>query len=224
LLRAFLPVTLFLLTRHASHDLLGRTLAGRMPGVHLNERGKREALWLRDRLEGERVEALYASPLERSRETAAPIAEVLGLVPQIEPAFSEMAFGEWTGRDFAELERVAAWKAFNACRTAAGVPGGETMLETQSRAVKALERLRACHGDATVVVVSHVDVLRAVVAHYLGLSLDLLHRFEIEPASITTLRVADHGATLLRLNESPAPSLPRPGPDVAALAEPGRAR
>jgi probable phosphomutase (TIGR03848 family) len=223
MLRVFPSVTLFLLVRHASHDLLGRTLAGRMPGVHLNERGRREALWLRDRLQGERVEALYASPLERSRETAAPIAEALGLIPQIEPAFSEMAFGEWTGRDFADLERIAAWKAFNACRTAAGVPGGETMLETQSRAVKALERLRECHGGSTVVVVSHGDVIRAAVAHYLGLSLDLLHRFEIEPASITTLRVADHGATLLRLNESPAPSAAAPAPgSTPALAERAR--
>lgn len=176
-----------------------------MPGVHLNARGRREAAWLRDRLVQAVMcpDALVASPLERSLETAAPIGAGLGLTPQIEPALGEMAFGEWTGRSFEELERVPAWKAFNVCRSAARVPGGETMLETQARAVAALERLRECYGDATLAIVSHGDVLRAVVAHYLGLSIDLLQRFEIEPASITTLDVSPHGARLIRLNECP---------------------
>jgi broad specificity phosphatase PhoE len=198
-------MTRFLLVRHASHDLLGRVLAGRMPGVHLNARGRREAAWLRDRLAGPggRPDVLVTSPLERSLETAGPIASALRLTPQVEPALGEMAFGEWTGRSFEELERVPAWRSFNVCRSAARVPGGETMLEAQARAVSALERLRECYGDATLAIVSHGDVLRAAVAHYLGLSIDLLHRFEIEPASITTLHVSAQDARLIRLNECP---------------------
>jgi len=199
-------MTEFLLVRHASHDLLGRVLAGRMPGVHLNEQGRREARWLRDRLAETPIETIAASPLERSLETVEPIATALGRLPQVEPELGEMAFGEWTGRSFEELESVSAWKVFNACRSAAPVPGGETMLQVQTRAVCALERLRERDPESTVLVVSHGDVLRAMIAHYLGLSLDLLHRFEIAPASITTLRVTPHGATLIRLNELPAPS------------------
>jgi probable phosphoglycerate mutase len=196
-------MTRFYLVRHASHDLLGRVLAGRMPGVHLNARGRREADWLRERFRSVAVDALITSPLERSLETAGPIAAALGLAPEIEPALGEMSFGEWTGRSFEELEEVPAWRAFNTCRSVTPVPGGETMLQTQVRAVAALERLRERHGDGSVVVVSHGDVLRAVVAHYLGLCIDLLRRFMIEPASITTLHVAPDGATLVRLNDSP---------------------
>jgi len=195
----------FLLIRHASHDLLGRVLAGRMPGVHLNRQGRREALALRDHLRGASIDAIVTSPLERALETAGPIAEALGIEPEIEPALTEMSFGDWTGRTFEELERVPAWKAFNACRSTAPVPAGETMLQTQARAVHALERIRCARSqDVTVAVVSHGDVLRAIVAFHLGLPIDFLHRFEIEPASITTLHVADHGATLLRLNQPPA--------------------
>lgn len=196
-------MTRFYLVRHASHDLLGRVLAGRMPGVHLNARGRREADWLGERFRSSAVDALVTSPLERSLETAGPIAAALGMAPQIEPALSEMAFGEWTGRSFEELAEVPAWRAFNTCRSVTPVPGGETMLQTQARAVAALERLRERHGDGAVLVVSHGDVFRAVVAHYLGLCLDLLQRFMIEPASVTTLHVAANGATLVRLNDSP---------------------
>ncbi|HYJ32744.1 MAG TPA: histidine phosphatase family protein [Candidatus Binatia bacterium] len=196
-------MTCFYLVRHASHDLLGRVLAGRMPGVHLNARGRQETDWLRERFRSVPVDAIVTSPLERSLETADPIASALGLVPQIEPALLEMAFGEWTGRSFEELEKVPGWRAFNTCRSVTPVPGGETMLQTQVRAVAALERLRERHADGNVLVVSHGDVFRAVVAHYLGLCLDLLQRFMIEPASITTLHVAGHGATLVRLNDSP---------------------
>jgi len=196
-------MTRFLLVRHASHDLLGHVLAGRTPGVHLNAAGLRQVAWLRERLAGVGAKALVTSPLERSVETATPIADALGLIPKIEPALVEMDFGAWTGRTFEELALDPAWKAFNTHRSAAVVPGGETMLETQSRSVAVLERLHRCFGDATLVVVSHGDVIRAAVAHYLGLSLDLLPRFEVEPASITTLTRSVRGARLVRLNECP---------------------
>lgn len=153
-------MTRFYLVRHASHDLLGRVLAGRMPGVHLNARGRREADWLRERFQSVPVDALVTSPLERSLETAGPIATALGLAPEIEPALGEMSFGEWTGRSFEELEAVPAWRAFNTCRSVTPVPGGETMLQTQVRAVAALERQRERHSNGAVLAADGATLVR----------------------------------------------------------------
>lgn len=199
-------MTTLFLVRHGSHDLLGRTLAGRMPGVRLNARGRAEARALGERFAGTAVDELVTGPLQRSVETAAPIAESTGLEPRIDPALDEMDFGAWTGHLFSDLEAVPAWKAFNSCRSVTPVPGGETMLAAQARAVHGLERVRMRHPEGAVVVVSHGDVLRAAIAYYLGLSLDLLHRFEIDPASVTTLRVEPRGAVLLRMNDCAAAS------------------
>jgi probable phosphomutase (TIGR03848 family) len=206
-------MTRFLLIRHASHDLLGRTLTGWMPGVHLNARGRAEAAALAERLASAPIAAIATSPLERARETAEAIAAPLMLVPEVCEGLGEIDFGDWTGLGFAELEGLAAWKAFNASHAAVRPPGGESRVAVQARVVGALEDLRARHPDATVAVVSHGDVIKAAIAAFIGVSLDLLQRFEIEPASVSVLEVADRHASLRSLNAAPS------FPPAATVAE-----
>ena len=196
-----MAATLFLL-RHAAHSRVGSTLCGRMPGVMLGEEGHRQARALAERLSDEAVEAVYSSPLERARETAAPIAVQLGLDAQIEVGVTEIDFGHWTGRDFASLEGDPDWTRWNAERGTARPPSGESMGEAQARALGALERLRARHPEGRIAVVSHADVIKSVLAATLGLALDGIGRFEIQPASISALALWPGGGKVLSMNET----------------------
>lgn len=180
-------MTTFLLIRHASHDLLGKALAGRAPGLHLNAQGVREAERLASRLEGVRLHALYTSERERSRETAAPLASRQTLAPQVSAGVDEIDFGEWTSREFHTLAADPEWSVWNSRRSLARIPGGETIEIAQSRMVAELRRLADRHPEQTVAVVSHCDVIKCAVASYLGMSLDHLERFEIEPSSISII-------------------------------------
>ena len=192
--------TTFHLVRHASHGLLPHTLAGRMPGVALSEAGREEALLLAARFGAEAVAAIVSSPLQRARETAEPIAERLGLELATDAGFEEIDFGVWTGQRFDELAPDTAWQAWNRLRSLAGCPGGETMAQAQARALLALGRLRAAYPDGSVVVVSHADVLKAVLAAALGLPLDHMQRLTLEPASCSTLVVFDADVRVDRVN------------------------
>ena len=197
--------TLFLLVRHAAHDLVGRVLTGRMPGVNLGEEGRAQAQALAGRLAQEKIAALYTSPMERARETAEPIAGRLGLAAGIAPGLDEIDMGEWTGRRFDELDSDPRWATWNAARGTARTPGGESMVEVQSRALAELHRLRAKHVDETVAIVSHADVIKAVVAACLGLSLDAILRFEVSPATVSRVLLGDWGARVWSVNEAVAP-------------------
>ena len=183
--------TTFHLVRHAAHGLLPHTLAGRMSGVPLSADGRAQAETLARRFAGTDVAAVVASPVQRAQETAAPVARALGLEVRGDAGFEEIDFGRWTGQRFEALDADPDWHAWNRLRSLARCPGGETMHAAQSRALAALARLRAEHGAATVLVVSHSDVLKAVLAPALGLSLDHLHRISIDPASVSTLLVFD---------------------------------
>ncbi|TPG53371.1 histidine phosphatase family protein [Roseomonas nepalensis] len=196
-----MAATLFLL-RHAAHARVGSTLCGRMPGVSLGEEGRRQARALAERLAPEAVDAVYASPIERARETAAPIAARLGLSTETEDGLAEIDFGDWTGRDFADLDGDPAWDRWNAARASARPPGGESMAEAQARALAGVERLRARHPDGRVAAVSHCDVIKAVLAAVLGVTLDGIHRFEILPASISALALWPGGGKVLSMNET----------------------
>jgi broad specificity phosphatase PhoE len=202
-------MTTFLLIRHASHDLLGRTLAGWMPGVHLNELGRAEAERLADRLVTSSIDSVYSSPLDRSIETARPIAARIGCDIEIRETLGEFHFGSWTGRSFADLEGSEGRSEFNTSRSDGRAPGGESMLEVQHRVLMELARIRAAYPDSTVAIVSHGDVLKAAVAHVLGLHLDYLQRFELAPASVTRIAWNDWGPLLVGLNETPAATAPR---------------
>ena len=193
--------TTFHLVRHAAHDRVGTVLCGRMPGVHLGALGKAQAERLAARFANENVASIQASPLERAVETAAPIAARLGQPLDICQDIAEIDFGAWSGTSFDALAQDPRWAAWNNARSNSRPPYGETMLEAQARIVGAMEQLRGRYTDSTVILVSHSDVIKAALLYHLGLPIDAYARFEVEPASISTLVVGDWGSKVLRLNE-----------------------
>jgi probable phosphomutase (TIGR03848 family) len=195
-------MTTFLLIRHGTNDLVDRAIAGWMPGVHLNEEGRTQAERLAVRLRETRIAAIYSSPLDRACETAEPIARQKGLPVHICQGVGEIQFGDWTGRSLEDLAGVPGWQQFNSFRSGTRVPGGELMLEVQARAVAELERVRERHPKGVVVVVSHGDVIKAAVAHYAGIPLDLFQRVDISPASVSILTVDESGPRILRINDT----------------------
>lgn len=175
-------MTQFLFVRHGAHDLLARgVIAGRQPGIHLNALGKQQAETIAKRLSVLPIDAIYSSPLERARETAAPLAATLGLPLHTAYEFNEIEFGAWTNCAFAELERDPQWQQWNSFRSNGIAPGGESMLSVQARALAKIAELRALHG--LVVIFTHGDIVRAVLAHFLGVHLDLFQRMHVPPAS-----------------------------------------
>jgi probable phosphoglycerate mutase len=193
-------VSTFYLIRHAENDWVGKRIAGWLPEVHLNEQGRAQAEVLAERLARSGIGAIYSSPLERAVETAAPLARRLGLEVQTSDAIGEVHFGDWTGCDLAALEADPRWRWFNTFRSGARIPGGELMIETQTRFVAELERLRDREPGGTVAVVSHGDPIKAALAHYAGIQLDLFHRLEISPASVSVVVLEEWGPRLLRIN------------------------
>lgn len=194
-------VTTFLLVRHGSHDLLDKVLAGWMPGVHLNALGRAQGEHLAERLASVPLLAVYSSPLARAKETAMPIALRHGLPLRIRGACGELRLGDWTGRTFDELDRDPLWREWIARRSGVRPPGGEGMAEVQARIVCELEALRDRHPEGTITLVSHGDVIKAAVAFVLGTSLDHLHRFDLEPGSISAIAVTSQGACVTGLND-----------------------
>jgi broad specificity phosphatase PhoE len=194
--------TTFFLVRHAAHDNVGGFLAGRSAGIRLGESGKAQAKHLGARMARESFSAIYSSPRERTQETAKAIADASGL-DTVETAdeLDEIDFGPWSGKTFEELDRDDTWRRWNSVRALARTPGGETMLDVQSRILRLIERLGLRHVDGRLVLVSHADVIKTAVIHVLGMPLDAWQRFEISPASITTIIIGDWGAKVLSLNE-----------------------
>jgi probable phosphomutase (TIGR03848 family) len=193
-------MTTFLLIRHGDNDYLSHTLVGWTPGIHLNARGRAQAERLAERLSRSGVSAIYSSPLERTRETAEPLARRFGIEVCISEALGEIRTGEWTGRTFEELQQDARWRRFNAFRGGARIPGGETMIEVQHRMAAAVEETRRKHPEETVALVSHGDPIRAILCLCLGMPLDLLYRIEIEPASVSVIKLGDDWAQVTRVN------------------------
>jgi len=196
---------LLLLIRHAENDYTKRgRLAGRLPGVHLNERGRGQALELAEALRGAPIKALYSSPLQRALETANPIGRVLDLAVQREPGLIEADVGEWQGRSLRRLALTKKWRTFQQSASRARHPGGESILETQARVVVALEAICSRHPSRELVAcVFHSDPIKLAVAHYIGLPLDHFQRLGCDTASVTLLAVSTTSARLLWLNRQP---------------------
>jgi probable phosphoglycerate mutase len=140
------------------------------------------------------------SPRERTQETAAPLLAHRKLRAIEEPAIDEIDFGEWSGQTFEQLDANPAWAIWVNHRSAAQPPGGETIRDAQQRVVSAITRMQRAYAGGTIVLVSHGDVIKAALAHYLGLSLDNLERFEIAPASISVLAAGDGWAQVKLVN------------------------
>jgi len=203
--------TTIVLLRHATTAATGKRLGGRTPGVHLDAPGRRQAEAAARRLRELPIRAVYASPLERTRETAATVARAHGLRVRIERGILEVDYGDWTDRPLAQLRRLAMWRTVQHAPSRVVFPGGESIRGAQQRAVEATERLAAAHPGETIVLCSHADVIKAIVAHHLGMGLDLFQRLVISPASTTTLMLPD-GATpiLLGMNDTSDPGSVHP--------------
>jgi probable phosphomutase (TIGR03848 family) len=195
-------MTTLLLVRHGHTDAAGKRLTGRAPGVHLNELGRRQAERLVERLEGVRIDAIVSSPLERCRETAAPLAKARGRAVDVGRAWIEVGYGEWTGRSISQLRRTKLWRRVMFAPSNVRFPGGESLLEVQGRAVDATLDIAARHARGTVVVVSHADVIRLLVAHVAGMHADHLQRLSIDTASITAVSISDGFPRLLTVNDT----------------------
>jgi probable phosphoglycerate mutase len=194
--------TQLLLIRHGLTDWVGHRLPGWTPGIHLSEEGRQQAEALAQRLASLPIEAIYASPLERTVETAEAIAAPHGLSVQLRENLGELRIGEWTGETIEDLAKKEEWLAIQFYPSGTNIPGGETMHEMQTRVVAELDAIRKAHPGATVAVVSHADVIKAAVAHYTGLHLDLFQRLVAYPASLTAFQFSKFGPRLVLFNDS----------------------
>lgn len=211
--RARVASTLVLLVRHAETPTTGAVLPGRAPGLHLSDGGRRQAEAAARRLERlPRLAAVYASPRERARETAAVIARARGLAVRIERGLDEIDIGSWTGLTIRRALRKREWKLIQRHPSGFRFPGGESFVEMQARVVSALAGLVERHRGQVIVAVSHGDPIRAAVAHVLGVSLDLFQRIVIAPASVTAILYRAPGPAVLTLNSVDG--------DLAALPHP----
>jgi probable phosphoglycerate mutase len=192
-------MTQFLFVRHGAHDLLTTgVITGRQPDVHLNALGREQAKQIAERLATMPIDAIYCSPLERARETAGPLAAKLGAALRIAEEFNEIDVGVWTGRTVAELENVPEWRQWNSFRSGAVAPGGESMVAVQARAVEKVSALRTQHSF--VMIFTHADIIRAVLAHFLGVHLDLFLRIEIDPASASWIELHEAAVRVRLVN------------------------
>jgi probable phosphoglycerate mutase len=225
--------TTILLVRHGATTTTGTELPGRAPGLHLSDDGRRQADEVAARIHaiahppappsppdrkdngaspappgakarGPRITAVYASPLERTRETAAPIAAALGLEVRVDEGLVELDTGDWTGLELKAAYKKKEWATIQRYPSGFTFPGGESFVAMQTRMVATLERLRLAHRGETVVAVSHADPIRAVVAHAMGTHLDLFQRVVVSPCSLTAIALGDAGPTVLTVNATGA--------------------
>lgn len=194
--------TLFHLIRHGAYPLLDQALGGRLDHA-LSEDGRTQAERIAGELADRPIAAVVSSPVRRAVQTAEPTAKRLGLTVSLDPAFTEIDFAEWSGKRFEDLNSDPKWYAWNTFRSTAAPLCGETMLAVQARALAGLLRLATRHPDAEVAVVSHADVIKAVLGHFLGAPLDLLRRIEIGPGSISKLMLYAGDARVLAVNLPP---------------------
>ena len=196
-------LTTLLLVRHGNTSTTGKLLPGRAPGLHLAESGMRQAERAGERIaELKRVDAIYTSPLERARETAAPIAKATGLKPRVERGLLECDFGDWTGAELKKLMKLPEWRTVQRAPSTFRFPNGESFTEMQVRIVTTLDRVRARHQGGTVVCVSHADPIKAAMAFALGTHLDLFQRIIISTCSISAIGFAGDGPMALTVNST----------------------
>jgi probable phosphoglycerate mutase len=209
-----MDLTAVFLIRHGENDWVGRRLPGWTPGLHLNERGRAQAEALGRALKAARLEAVYSSPLERTLETAAAIARAVDLRVRTRDGLAEVHPGEWQGQSLRVLRQRKLWSVIQHTPSLARFPGGESFPEAQARIVAEIDGLRAAHPAprSAIACVTHADVIKLAIAHYLGLALDLFQRLAVEPASISLLWISPSAARLVRLNDTRATeSLPPKG-------------
>ena len=195
-------MTVLLLIRHGHTDVAGKVLAGWSRGVHLSEHGREQAEQLVARLEGIPIAAIYSSPLERCRETAAPLAAARRLPVRIRRELIETGYGELTGRSIRQVARTALWRRLQRSPSAVRFPGGESLRDVQSRAIDAALEIAVVHPRRTVVVVTHADVVQLLLAHGAGMHLDSFARLAADPGSISAIALEDGAIRILKVNDT----------------------
>jgi len=196
--------TLILLVRHGTTPTTGKMLPGRAPGLHLAEKGRTQAAAVAERIAamGKVPTAVYASPLERTRETAAPIAAALGVRVRPARGLIEADVGEWTEKSLARLSKSREWPTVQRWPSGFRFPGGESFSEMSTRSVTAVLGLVADHPGETVVAVSHANPIKAIVAVAAGIPLDLMQRLVISPCSVSALLFTGGGPAILSVNST----------------------
>lgn len=200
-------MTVFYLIRHGHNDYVSKgKLAGRLKGVHLSERGRTQAKALANNLSQVKFDALYASPLDRTIETAKPIAASQGLSVIKRSGLLEIGYGNWQGQSLKSLRRRKLWPIIQATPSLARFPEGESFTEAQARIVAELEELRSKHNSnkAKVACVFHSDPIKLALTHFAGIPLDLYQRLIIEPASVSILTVTNDHVRIVSMNDTSA--------------------
>lgn len=198
-------MTTFLLIRHGMTDAVDQYLSGTAPGLHLNAVGRQQAEELAWRLSKLSIKALASSPLERAVETARPLARDHALDIEILRDLNEVEIGEWTGKGFGELARNSDWIQYNTARSTTRPPGGELMVEVQQRAVRVIVDLARRHPADTVAVVSHGDVVRAILLYALGMPIDYYDRIEASPARVSVVTLGAGAPKVMQVNGDSVP-------------------
>jgi probable phosphoglycerate mutase len=193
-----------LLVRHGTTPTTGKMLPGRAPGLHLGEKGRAQAALVAQRIGAmeKRPTAIYASPLERTRETAAPIASALGLRVRTAHGLIEADVGDWTEKSLSRLYKTKEWPTVQRWPSGFRFPGGESFAEMSVRSMDAVLDLVAAHPGTTIVAVSHADPIKAIVAAAAGIPLDLMQRLVISPCSISALLFTSGGPAVLCMNST----------------------
>lgn len=193
---------IILLIRHGENQYVKKNrLAGRIPDVHLNEKGREQAQILAENIRNAPIKAVYSSPLERTMETAAPIAESLNLEVIPRPGLIEIDYGDWQDKTLKSLRRRKLWKIVQGAPSHMNFPGGESFAEAQLRVRNELKTLSFQHKPKEMLVcVSHADIIKLAVTYFLGMPLDSFQRMHVAPASITTIHLGEAGCHLLNFN------------------------
>lgn len=215
------PIVTVLLVRHGrSTSNAAGTLAGRTPGVELDEQGRRQAANLAGRLKDITIDRLISSPLERCRQTLAPLAGELGLTVETDDRLLEVDYGRWSGRELKDLMQEPLWRVVQAHPSAAVFPEGEGLADMSARAVDAIRGIRqSAAADQTVLICSHGDVIKAILADALGLHLDAFQRIVVAPSSVSMVRYTPLRPFVERINDTGDPILAKAPPPTAPTDE-----
>jgi len=198
-------VTTFFFVRHGVTAHTGHKLTGWMEGVSLTDEGRAQAERVAASLADVTFEAIYSSPIDRTRETAEIVARPHGLKVRTSRGIGEVGYGAWTGRSLKVLARTKVWATLQRWPSAVRFPEGDTLREVQVRVVEEMERLREEHPRGNVCLVSHADTIKLALAHYMGIHIDLFQRIFVAPASVSVLNIGTYGPQVLSLNSLPAP-------------------
>lgn len=195
-------MTQVLLIRHGINDMVGqKRLAGWLPGVHLNDEGRAQAEALAERLRDVPISAIYSSPLERTRETAEPLGRIKELPVEVREGLGEVRYGDWTGGLIEELAKDDLWRVVQVYPSGMRFPGGDSMRAMQARIVDEIEAIAADHPRQIIAIVSHADLIKAALAHYLGVHFDLFQRISVNPASVSVIQLTRYGPRVIRIND-----------------------